>query len=382
MVCDDNMSSIYVHIPFCLVKCRYCGFNSQPSRAGDGTAEYCRALIKEISRRDPGPGKPETVYFGGGTPSLLTAGQLSEIQCQLSQRYGGFASDCEVTIEANPGTADREKLCALRNAGFNRLSLGAQSFNDSLLKTMGRAHQAAQIKRAVDDARGSGFDNLGLDLIYALPGQRFEMWREDLRRAVDLGPEHISLYSLTYEEGTDFFRAKEQGRIAPCDESLEAEMYLWAIEEMIQRGYEHYEVSNFALPGRRSRHNLNYWMAGDYSGYGAGAHSHRGSRRWSNLRDSERYVAAMKEGDDPTEMEEILSPEQQQFEALFLGMRMTEGIDVSSFRERWGQEPRRGREGLWARWQTEGLVEPGAEKMRFTRQGLMLSDLLLAELAP
>jgi len=376
------MNSVYIHIPFCLAKCGYCGFNSRPLVSESEAGAYCQILIKEIENCKLETGELKTVYFGGGTPSLLSATQLSEILGAVQEKFGPFGDDCETTIEANPGTVDIYKLSDLREAGYNRLSLGVQSFDPDLLKLMGRRHTSEQAIAAFRDARQAGFKNISLDLIFALPGQALSGWEDDLKKALELGPEHISLYSLTYEPETEFTRQKEQGRLTPASEDLEEEMYLAAIETMGSAGYAHYEVSNFARKDFKSRHNLNYWMGGDYLGFGAGAHSHLDGKRWSNQKDPDEYIAALNKGNNPAEMEENLTRDQQIFEAIFLGLRMVEGITVEEFKNKWGMAPAKYMPQVWRKLEENYYLEKEGGRVRLNIEGLLLSDTILADFAP
>lgn len=377
-----QMKNIYIHIPFCRTKCRYCGFNSRPLADPAEVERYVGALFLEIENSGKGAGRLETVYCGGGTPSLLSARQLRDILARVVSQYGPAGTDCEITIEANPGTVDIYKLSDLREAGFNRLSLGVQSFDPDLLKLMDRRHTAEQALAAFRDARQTGFRNISLDLIFALPGQSLENWEEDLKKILDLGPEHISLYSLTYEPDTEFTAQKSQGLIDPAGEDLEEEMYLAAIEAMGSAGYQHYEVSNFARKNFRSRHNINYWLGGDYRGVGAGAHSHLGERRWSNLGDPDSYVAALGKGESPVGMDETLTRKQRMFEDIFLGLRMVEGIGVDEFRKKWGMEPAKYMPQVWRKLEENYYLEKEGGRIRLNLDGLLISDTILADFAP
>ena len=313
---------------------------------------------------------------------MLSAIQLAEILGAVQEKFGPVGDNCEATIEANPGTVDIYKLSDLRQAGFNRLSLGVQSFDPDLLKLMGRRHTAEQALAAFRDARQTGFRNISLDLIFALPGQSLENWVADLKKALELGPEHISLYSLTYEPDTEFTREKEQGRLTPASEELEEEMYLAAIETMNSAGYAHYEVSNFARKNYRSRHNLNYWMSGDYLGFGAGAHSHLEGKRWSNFKDPGQYITALEKGNSPVEMEETLARDQRIFEAIFLGLRMVEGIAVGEFEKKWGMAPAKYMPKVWRKLEEDYYLEKEGGRVRLNIEGLLLSDTILADFAP
>lgn len=376
------MENIYIHIPFCRAKCRYCGFNSRPLTDPAEAERYVGALSREIENSGHKVGRLGTVYFGGGTPSLLSARQLGDILARIVSQYGPASNDCETTIEANPGTVDIYKLSDLREAGFNRLSLGVQSFDAGLLNMMGRRHTAEQALAAFRDARQTGFGNISLDLIFALPSQSLENWQTDLARALDLGPEHISLYSLTYEPETEYTRQKEQGRLTPASEELEEEMYLAAIEAMGSAGYAHYEVSNFARKNFRSRHNLNYWVGGDYLGFGAGAHSHIDGKRWSNFKDPAQYIASLDKGNSPVEMEETLTRDQRIFEAIFLGLRMVDGIEIEEFIKKWGIKPREYMPKVWRRLEENYYLEREEGRIRLSMEGLLISDTILADFAP
>jgi len=377
----DGMNSFYLHIPFCLSKCRYCGFNSVPAPGAEEIERYCRALERDIRETKLEIRNVETAYFGGGTPTLLSAGQIENLISALEKK-ASFEKSAEITIEANPETMTSEKLSHLRTLGFSRLSLGVQSFDDGLLKILGRPHDSGQAMAAYRLARRAGFENIGLDLIYGLPGQSMKQWERDLRRAAELGPEHISAYSLTYEPGTEFTAWREQGWIEPCGEDLEAEMFLLAHQYLPTAGYQHYEVSNFSRPGHRCRHNLNYWRCGDYLGFGAGASSHIEGRRWTNVSDWREYVIRLESGQSPIGFSEELSSGQRWFEAIFLGLRMIEGMAIEEFKSRWGQRPDEYKPEVWEKLSKEGYIISRQGRLCFTSQGLMIADLLLSNFAP
>ena len=374
-------AGIYIHIPFCLSKCRYCGFNSVPLESAAALEAYCHALVEEIRAWSPATPALSTLYFGGGTPSILSPAQVRTILDAIAARTT-FGPDSELTIEANPETLDAAKLSALRDLGCNRLSIGVQSFDDGLLRLMGRPHDARQAVLAFEGARHAGFDNIGVDLIFGLPGQTQRQWQGDLEAALRLQPEHVSLYSLTYEGNSEFTRRKAQGTLTPCDEDAEAGMYLAAIERMTNTGYVHYEVSNFARPGRESRHNLNYWRCGDYRGFGAGAHSHAAGRRWGNEADPMTYIRKIGAGTDPVTFEEQLNREQQMFEAVFLGLRMVHGIAVHEFTQQWDCPPLDYLPRVWDGLKGRGLIDISGSNIKLTAKGLLLADSVLAELAP
>jgi oxygen-independent coproporphyrinogen-3 oxidase len=377
----NALSSAYIHVPFCLSKCRYCGFNSAPSPGTEEIERYCRALEKEIRDPESEIRDLETVYFGGGTPTVLSAGQMEYLISALAKR-ASFDRGAEATIEANPETVDLEKLRTLRALGFNRLSLGVQSFDDNALRFLGRAHDSRRAMEAFEQARRAGFDNIGTDLIHGIPGQSLAQWENDIRKTTDLCPEHVSAYSLTFEPGTEFSARRAAGAISPCDEDLEADMFLTAREMLAGAGYEHYEVSNYAKPGFRSRHNLNYWHCGDYLGFGAGAHSHLGGRRWANAEPYAEYSDKIEKGGKAIAFVETLTREQRLFEAVFLGLRMPEGIDAIEFRSSWGLGPLAYKPEAWNSLASEGLLLVEQGNPRLTDKGMLIADSCLARFAP
>src|SRR5229473_1030106 len=291
--------SLYVHIPWCQSKCPYCDFNSHAASSWP-EADYTRALISELEHRvGSAPysgGRIKTIFFGGGTPSLFDPKSIGEI-IDAADRLCGIEPDAEITLEANPGTVDAAKLSGMRAAGVNRLSFGAQSFNPTTLKFLGRIHSADETRAAATMAHRAGFDRLNLDLIFAVPGQTVADVLFDIESVAALEPDHISAYNLTFEEGTAFFTDLKRGRITQLPTDEQAAMYSAVREEIPRRGYAMYEISNYAPPGHEARHNLTYWRGQTYLGIGAGAHSYagdgRGGRRWWNEKFPARYIAAI-----------------------------------------------------------------------------------------
>ncbi|HLI06117.1 MAG TPA: radical SAM family heme chaperone HemW [Ktedonobacteraceae bacterium] len=335
--------SLYLHIPFCHTRCYYCDFNTYagilPLRE-----PYVRALVSEIGLMGqvvqlPGgePRRSRTVFFGGGTPSLLSVEQITRI---LAACRSAFAvdEDAEITLEANPGTLSLEQLRGLRAAGINRLSLGGQSFDAALLKTLGRIHSPAEIIQAVESARTACFTSINVDFMFGLPGQTMRHWQETLEQAVALRPEHLSLYSLIIEEGTPFHSWTQEGRITPGDDDLCADMYEYADELLLKHGYMNYEISNWALPGHASRHNLTYWQNLPYLGMGAGAYSFFGGHRFSDVRDPQEYVRMLKAGRLPVDetASETVGREQEMVETAFLALRTAPGLHLPTFEQRFG----------------------------------------------
>ncbi|KKM09951.1 hypothetical protein SY88_16115 [Clostridiales bacterium PH28_bin88] len=329
---------IYIHIPFCLRKCNYCDFISYPGCDEDLKEQYIRAVIREASLYRDGFKDQEreltSIYVGGGTPTLLKSGHLTAILDAC--RQFPWREGIEISIEANPGTVAPAKLADLRAAGYDRLSLGAQSFQDRLLAEMGRVHSAAKIIATFDAARHAGFDNINLDLIYGLPNQSRDDWQETLERAVALRPEHIAAYGLKVEEGTPWGRLQREGRLCPAGEDLSVEMYLDAIEFLGRAGYRHYEISNFALPGRPSVHNLLYWRNQEYIGLGVASSGHLHHRRYTNTGDLSGYISQVNEGRLPVAESEDISRSMEMAETMFLGLRLLDGVNLEGFYRRFG----------------------------------------------
>lgn len=324
---------LYLHIPFCRQKCAYCDFYSlsgQDARMDD----YVDALCAHLTEAAPSASghQIDTIYFGGGTPSLLGTKRLTTLLKTVLKRYH-VAKDAEITLEANPESAgDWKALKALRKAGFNRLSLGMQSASDAELQHIGRVHTMAQVTAAVEAARKARFENLSLDLIYGLPGQSAEQWQENLAAAVSLAPEHLSCYGLKVEPGTPLF-ARQAEENLPDDEA-QADMYLYTVEYLAQNGYAQYEISNFARPGRESRHNLKYWTLQEYAGFGPGAHSDFGGVRYAYEKDLEAYIHGVKNHTPLLSESERIPPLDRDTEWLMLGLRTVQGLDPREFENR------------------------------------------------
>ena len=371
-------TSLYIHFPFCLRKCFYCDFNSL---AGSSImpAEYAAAVVKEMALRAgqlAAPVTAPTLYFGGGTPSLMAPGDVGRI-IDAASHYG-LAEDAEITIEANPGTLTAAKLAGYRAAGVNRLSLGVQSFDDSFLEQLGRIHTAREAQAAFALARKEGFSNIGIDLIHSLPGETPAAWLDDLARAVSLGPEHVSAYGLSIEEGTPFHDLERDGRLSLPDDEEGAQMFRQTAEFLQSKGYEHYEISNFALPGRRSLHNQVYWQRGNYLGFGAGAHSYLRSPgfgvRWRNSFSPDVYLQAISRATLPEEELTPLSGRDAMAEFLFLGLRMLEGVELELFRQEFGVALEDAYPGVLPEFLEDGLLECRTGRLRLTGRGLVFAN--------
>ncbi|GFE61722.1 radical SAM family heme chaperone HemW [Geobacter sp. AOG2] len=377
---------LYLHIPFCRRKCPYCAFVSQESASADldGYAETLLAEMGLAAQAFRAERPLASVYFGGGTPSLLDPSHIARILERASDLFG-LGQGAEITLEANPGTVDQKRLAAFRSAGVNRLSLGVQSFADPMLAALGRIHSAAEAGEAFRAARTAGFDNIGIDLIHALPGQTLPLWRTELEQALALGPEHLSVYGLTVEEGTPFAaRYTDDSPLLP-DEDLAAAMFEEADDLLTAAGYEHYEIANYALPGRRSDHNSGYWRRDGYLGLGCGAHSflRRGyGVRFGNPADLEAYAGAIAQGRLPHGETQSLTRQDALAEFMFLGLRMADGIEEETFRQEFGVglEETFGREV--SKLAALGLLETDGGRIRLTRRGMLLSNQVFARFLP
>ena len=379
--------SLYLHIPFCHTRCHYCDFNTYagilPLRE-----PYVRALITEVELAgqlaqltDGAPRRSRTIFFGGGTPSLLTVKQITRL---LAACRKAFAVDeqAEITLEANPGTLSFEQLKGLRAAGINRLSLGSQSFDAELLHTLGRIHSPDEIVLALSNARAAGFTSINLDFMFGLPGQTMQHWKTTLDRALALHPEHFSLYSLIIEEGTLFYTWTNEGRIIPGDEDLCADMYEYADERLQAEGYENYEISNWALPGHQSHHNLTYWRNLPYLGMGAGAHSFFEGRRFSNILDPQEYITLLKKQQRPEAESELIDRAHEMSETAFLALRTAQGLHLPTFEERFA-EPFTQFVGMRLRTVEEaGLLEQEHEWIRLSKRGRLLGNEVFLRLLP
>lgn len=373
------MAGIYIHIPFCKKKCIYCDFYSIAAKA-DVVDNYIDALCKEIAMR-----KAElcgetvkTVYVGGGTPSLLGHGRLLRIADALHREFDMCGVE-EFTIEVNPDDVSDEEVAAFRSMGINRVSMGVQSFIDKELKFLNRRHTADGAIEAYNTILRNGIDNVSIDLIYGIPGQTLQSWRQSVDTAMQLRPRHISCYNLSYEDGTRLCRMLENGSIAVIDDDVCVKMYEIVSDRLADCGYEHYEISNYALPGFRSRHNSNYWNKTPYIGFGASAHSYLSGRRSYNPGNIKLYVAAINDGVTVSEIEEESIAEQYD-EEVMLRLRTKDGIDAGRLRSTYGEEYYAYFLNAVRGFVDSGLVERHGDVYRLSRKGVMLSDMVIREL--
>ena len=373
---------IYVHIPFCIRKCHYCDFYSTTNLGL--IDDFTLALEREIQMVAPIDLQFDSLYFGGGTPSILTPVQIERIIQTLFDNFS-FRPDIEINLEVNPGSVDRNKLVSFRSAGINRITVGAQSFNEKNLGFLRRVHSTDEARKTIDWVREAQFDHLGLDLIYGLPGQSNDDWIEDMRAAVDLHPEHLSCYLLTVEPDTPLHTDVRCGKIAPAEEKACAELFKTTVEYLSGNGYHQYEVSNFALSNHvtdianRSRHNQKYWTFAPYIGFGPGAHSYLAARRYWNHRNLQTYLTDVRADSLPVAASEELSRQQMMMEAILLGLRQTDGIDLISFKEKFEIDFQRHFANQMDTLLAEKKAELKGGRLALTTEGLLLLDSICAQ---
>jgi len=379
---------LYVHIPFCAAICNYCNFNRGLFDA-ELKARYVRAVSAEIARSGGAGGSggsggaggsggvADTIYFGGGTPSLLEPGEIADIIRACREAFA-VSADAEVTLEANPETVSVDRLAAFRAAGVNRVSFGVQSFREDELRRLSRLHSAGRARDAVSEARAAGFDNVSIDLMMWLPGQRLEEWLQSVDEAIRVAPDHLSLYLLEVYPNAPLKdeMARQRWSQAPDDDA--AAMYVTAMERLEAAGLQQYEISNVARPGRRSRHNLKYWTDQEWLGFGCGAHSTRNGARWKNVSSTEEYVDRIAR-DAGTEVDvRRLSDSERLGDALFTGLRLAEGVELATIRQRYGVD-------VWRRFGADlqvyvdaGLLLHDGATLRLTRRGMLLAHEVMA----
>jgi len=356
-------AGLYVHVPFCIRKCEYCDFYSV---APGAVAAFVDAVIHELDLYRDRFDTFDTLYLGGGTPSVLSDGSLLELVGALGEH---LLPGAEITVEANPDDIDAARLVRWHDAGVNRLSLGVQSLDDDLLRWLGRRHDAAQALAALDAAREAGFDDLSLDFMYGIPGQTAAAWHDTVVRAVELGPEHLSCYQLTFAPDTPLGRRVEAGEITPLDDEASRELFLATSSALCAAGFDHYEISNFARPGRRSRHNAKYWSRTPYLGLGPAAHSFDGARRWWNEASVGRYL----DTSDAVEASEVVDAEQARLEALMLGLRTATGVTIGVIGD--------AHETALRSLIREGLITSDDGLIRPTPEGMVVADAIARDLS-
>ncbi len=363
---------VYIHIPFCIKKCNYCDFCSFPNRGEQDFRDYTDELCRRIREfgRENGKRTADTVYFGGGTPTLLPTECFEDIMQALKEAFD-IEADAEITTECNPASIDAQGLSELRKLGINRLSVGLQSANENELSLLGRVHDFEEFRQTFFDARRAGFDNIGVDLMYGIPDQTVDSFENTLREVCKLSPEHISAYGLKIEEGTVF--GKNRGRLNLPDEDTEAEMYLLAQRVLGDNGYRRYEISNFTRCGYESRHNMRYWTLGDYIGFGVSAHSYFEGERFASSAD----LTAFLRGEDITEQRRRIFGRERAEEYLMLAMRLSEGVDIEEYVRIGGKPLDSARLSLLA---DSGYLRFGDGRIAFTTKGFFVSNAILCEL--
>jgi oxygen-independent coproporphyrinogen-3 oxidase len=370
-----KVEHLYVHVPFCAKKCHYCAFYSAP-----GSKEQMQAYVRAVKRELSGVAddlEPHTIFWGGGTPSLLP----TELALEFFEAiHSSVPMDKlqEWTIEMNPATVSAEKARVYREHGVNRISMGVQTLDATLLDAIGRIHSRESAVQSYENLRRAGFENINLDLMFGLPGQTMEIWERTLREVIALAPEHISTYCLILEEDTEFWQAFKRGLILP-NEDVETEMFRRGIEILAEAGYRQYEISNFAPPGREAQHNIAYWRGRNYYGLGPSACSTVRGRRWMNVANTDRYIQGICHGESVREQMEELSPLGLAGERAAFGLRMMEGIDATEFKQETGFD-------LNDRWSVDitrlvgdGLLEWAGRRLRLTRRGILFADSVAAE---
>ena len=372
-------AGIYIHIPFCRSRCSYCDFATGMYNAS--LAErYVENLINEIGswREVESPAGVDTIYFGGGTPSLLSPSQLERLLRAVHNRFS-VSGNAEVTIEINPGTVTPEALGAFRRLGISRASFGAQTFDDGELARLGRSHTSDDTRRTFRYLRDAGFDNVSFDLIAGLPGQTMANWQRNLAEAFSLRPEHLSFYLLEVHQGTPLASHIKNGLQPKPDDDLAAEMYEVMLDRAAEVGYQHYEISNLCLPGYESRHNTKYWTAAPYYGFGCSAHSYDGDfRRWANERDLNLYMEMIEHGRAAVVSQSLLTKTDRQAEAVFLGLRMMQGFSFKEHERTFGADLRIKHENDLTRFREAGLIECTGDLLKLTRAGALLSNEVFA----
>ena len=372
-----DKAGIYLHIPFCKTKCIYCDFYSVTKR-DDSISQFIDCIIKEIElNKNKLPNYTfDTIFFGGGTPSVLTETQLEKILNALHQYYR-LDENTEITLECNPGEINSEKLKNFRNLGINRLSIGFQSFNNDILKFLGRLHNAEQSIETFNVARKAGFDNINIDLIYDIPKQKLRDWKNDMFLGTSLEPEHISAYSLTVEQNTALYSMVKNKIISMPSESIDKKMFLSTIEYLENKNYQHYEISNFCKQKKECQHNLHYWKLEPYLAFGPGAHGFDGEKRWWNKRSLDYYLKNLEQNKLPIESEEILNNKESFNENIMNGLRLIEGLDLKKLDKFLKEDIETYLKPYQKKWP---YLNNNGETLQLKKEGLLFTDEIIADL--
>ena len=371
-------SSLYIHIPFCATKCYYCAFNTY-SFYKEQAKIYLDALRTEMELYALQTAPLQTIFIGGGTPSILSANALEQLFADI-QKHFQICPDAEITVECNPGTVNGEKLSVMKNAGVNRLSFGLQAMQDETLRQLGRIHTVDEFLHSYHLAREHGFDSINIDLIFALPKQTKEAWQHTLSETIALEPEHISAYNLVMEESTPFYEWWKAGELVLPAEDTEADMFQWTIETLTSHGYTHYEICNFARPNREVKHNLVYWNNQEYVGLGVGACGYVDGVRYTNIRGIRPYIEALHQHKKPISETERLTGHAEKAETLMLALRKREGICLADYERRFGEKLEVEFGETIQKWTDLDLLEQNGTHLRFTQRGLFLANEVFMEL--
>jgi oxygen-independent coproporphyrinogen-3 oxidase len=381
----NNHAGIYLHIPFCATRCHYCNF-ATGGYESELAARYVRALTQEIATAESDMQQSavrrvmrevDTIYFGGGTPTTLSVAQFENLLHQLRQTFT-VSAEAEITAEANPGSVSLEYLQTLRALGINRLSFGVQSFADDELQMIGRTHSASEAREAIALARRAGFENISLDLIAGLPQQRRETWQMNLREAFALAPDHLSVYLLELYKDAPLLHRVQRGELQAIDDELTVEMYNALCDEAARQGFEHYEISNWSRPGFSSRHNLKYWTSVPYWAFGISAAGYDGAMRWSNTRKLHEYLQRLESGASPVAETIELSNDDRQSEAIFLQLRLKDGVNLPAHQLRFGVNVRARYAEELQRLDEAGLIEFSGDNLKISRAGKVLANEVFA----
>ncbi len=371
-------SSVYIHIPFCATKCYYCAFNTYTFHKEQAKA-YLQALRTEMELYASETEPLQTVFIGGGTPSILSTNALAQLFIDIQQHFQ-ITPDAEITVECNPGTVDNEKLNVMKNNGVNRLSFGLQAMQDETLKQLGRTHTVTEFLESYYLARESGFENINIDLIFALPDQKMEAWHHTLNEVISLNPAHISAYNLVMEQDTPFYEWWQAGELHIPTEDTEADMFQYTIKTLTAHGYTHYEICNFARPDHYAKHNLVYWNNQPCIGLGAGACGYINGVRYTNIRGIAPYINKLSKRNKPIANTEHLTGNAEKAETLMLALRKREGISLEDYQNRFGEEIEAAFGDILKKWIDLQLLERTATHLRLTRRGLFLANEVFVEL--
>ena len=371
-------SSVYIHIPFCATKCYYCAFNTYTFHK-EQAKTYLQALRTEMELYAPDTEPLQTIFIGGGTPSILSANTLAQLFADIHQNFS-ITPNAEITVECNPGTVDAEKLSVMRDNGVNRLSFGLQAMQDETLKQLGRIHTVSEFMESYHLAREHGFENINIDLIFALPDQEIEAWHHTLNEVIALEPEHISAYNLVMEEETPFYEQWQSGKLHLPSEDTEADMFQYTIDTLTSHGYTHYEICNFARPNHFAKHNLVYWNNQPCIGLGAGACGYVNGVRYTNIRGIAPYIKTLSKHNRPIADTEHLTGNAEKAETLMLALRKREGISLETYQNRFGEEIDDAFGKTLSKWVDLHLLEQTDTHLRLTDRGLLLANEVFMEL--